>query len=131
MEVKKMSEDYILHFVKEVVDRGPKALLPQNLSDKWLNILLREADSLESEDSGIHPSGLLLSVLNILQYQLNSSEVTIATEALFDNIQKYSLALAAEQVTRATEISIEPPTLDNIFTDRQIKISRKALDEHP
>jgi hypothetical protein len=126
-----MSEHYISHFVKEVVDKGPKALLPQNLPNKWLDILLEEADSLEYEDSEIHPSGLLLSVLNILQYQLNSTEVTIATEILFDNIQKYILALAAEKVTRVTEISIEPPTLDNIFTDRQIKISRKALDEHP
>lgn len=50
-------------------------------------------------------------------------------------IDLYSIAIGAEEVTRKTDVRIEPPTLDNIFDEkRNLSIKRVIppliLDNH-
>jgi hypothetical protein len=81
--------DYIAQFVKEVVQKDVKCLLPQNLSDKWLEILSEEAEEFVNMQEGIMPdekstmSALVISVLTILEHQQGNKErIEVAKEYL-------------------------------------------------
>ena len=122
--------DYLTQFVKEVVQKDVKGLLPQNLSDKWLEILSDEAQEFINIQEGVLTeekttmSALFISVLTILQHQQgNTGSVEIAPEELIRSFQNYIIALSAEEISRKTDIKVEPPTLKNIFrNDRQVKV---------
>jgi hypothetical protein len=122
--------DYIKQFVKEVVQKDVKGLLPQNLSDKWLDVLSEEAEDFINIQEGILQdekttmSALVISVLTILEHQHGSTgSFEIAPEELTKCFQNYIIALSAEEISRKTYIKVEPPTLENIFSnDRQVKV---------
>jgi hypothetical protein len=122
--------DYIKQFVKEVVQKDVKGLLPQNLSDKWLDVLFDEAEDFINLQNGLPAneniimSALLISVLTILEHQQgNIGTVEVAPEELIRCFQNYIVALSAEEISRTTDIKVEPPTLKNIFSDdRQVKV---------
>ena len=122
--------DYLSQFVKEVVQQDVKGLLPQNLSDKWLEILSDEAQEFINIQEGVlqeekaSTSALFIAVLTILQHQQgNKRSVEITPEELIRAFQNYIIALSAEEISRKTEIKVEPPTLKNIFrNDRQVKV---------
>jgi hypothetical protein len=122
--------DYIAQFVKEVVQKDVNGLLPQNLSDKWLEILSEEGEEFVNLQNGLPPneeitmSALLISVLTILQHQQGNKErIEVAEEELIRAMRNYVIALAAEEISRKTDIKVEPPTLRNIFRDdRQVKV---------
>src|SRR3990172_12817809 len=121
--------DYLTQFVKEVVQKDVKGLLPQNLSDKWLEILSDEAQEFINIQEGVlqeekaSTSALFIAVLTILQHQQGNKERTeVAEEELIRSMQNYIIALSAEEISRKTDIKVEPPTLKNIFrNDRQVK----------
>jgi uncharacterized protein (DUF2235 family) len=47
----------------------------------------------------------------------------IAPEELVKCFQNYIIALSAEEISRKTDIKVEPPTMENIFRDdRQVKV---------
>jgi hypothetical protein len=122
--------DYIAQFVKEVVQKDVKCLLPQNLSDKWLEILSDEAKEFINIQNGLPAneniimSALLISVLTILEHQKGKKgTVEVVPEELIRAMQNYIVALSAEEISRKTDIKVEPPTLENIFRDdRQVKV---------
>jgi hypothetical protein len=122
--------DYIKQFVKEVVQKDVKGLLPQNLSDKWIDVLSEEAEDFINIQEGIQPdekttmSALVISVLTILEHQHgNTGTFEITPEELSKCFQNYIIALSAEEISRKTDIKVEPPTLENIFSnDRQVKV---------
>ncbi|HLC17027.1 MAG TPA: hypothetical protein VJL89_12465 [Thermodesulfovibrionia bacterium] len=122
--------DYIAQFVKEVVQKDVKGLLPQNLSDEWLEILSEEAEEFINFQEGLPTdekstmSALVITVLTILQHQQgNKKRIKVTSEELVRAFQNYIIALSAEEISRKTEIKVEPPTLENIFSnDRQVKV---------
>ena len=122
--------DYIAQFVKEVVQKDVKGLLPQNLSDKWLEILSDEAQEFINIQEGVLPeekastSALFIAVITILQHQQgNKKRIKVTPEELVRAFQNYIIALSAEEISRKTDIKVEPPTLKNIFrNDRQVKV---------
>jgi hypothetical protein len=122
--------DYIKQFVKEVVQKDVKGLLPQNLSDKWIDVLSEEAEDFINIQEGILPdekttmSALVISVLTILQHQQgNTGTFEITPEELIKCFQNYIIALSAEEISRKTDIKVKPPTMENIFRDdRQVKV---------
>ena len=122
--------DYLSQFVKEVVRKDVKGLLPQNLSDKWLEILSDEAEEFISFQEGLPTdeqstmSALFIAVLTILQHQKGKKgSVEVTPEELIRAFQNYIIALSAEEISRKTDIKVEPPTLKNIFrNDRQVKV---------
>jgi hypothetical protein len=128
-----MHGQHFTAFVEEVLHQGATAVLPQHLPEHWLNALLQEAELLHQEE---HPdvddtcAGLLGAVLCLHSAQLGDpGEVKILGSTLMEYLNMYVTALAAESVSRHTDIWVEPPTLANIFADREVRCWRKPLQE--
>jgi hypothetical protein len=125
-------------FSAEVLQRGAAAVLPQHLSDRWLDALLEEADLFTPEEwdpqegARVHEccAGLLGAVLVVLMEQRgHPDQLEVAVSTLMSHLHCYILALAAERVSRDTEIWVEPPTLANIFDEaREVRGRHRAAE---
>jgi hypothetical protein len=125
-------------FSADVLQRGAAAVLPQHLPDHWLDALLEEAELLApeawdpQEEDRVQEccAGLLGAVLVVLMEQRghpDQLEVTVST--LMNHLHCYMLALAAERVSRDTDIWLEPPTLANLFDEqREVRGRRRSAD---
>ena len=125
-------------FSADVLQRGAAAVLPQHLPDHWLDALLEEAELLApeawdpQEEDRVQEccAGLLGAVLVVLMEQRghpDQLEVTVST--LMNHLHCYMLALAAERVSRDTDIWLEPPTLANLFDEqREVRGRRRSVD---
>ena len=126
-------------FATEVLRRGAAAVLPQHLPDRWLDALLEEADLLapgagdaeEGERLDECCAGLLGAVLVVLMAQRgHPAQLEVAISTLMHHLHCYILALAAERVSRDTDIWLEPPTLANLFDgEREVRARRHAAEE--
>ena len=127
------------HFSAEVLQRGAAAVLPQHLSDRWLDALLEEAELLApeawdpQEDDRVQEccAGLLGAVLVVLMEQRgHPDKLEVAVSMLMRHLHCYILALAAERVSRDTDLWLEPPTLANLFDEaREVRARRHAAEE--
>jgi hypothetical protein len=125
-------------FSAEVLQRGAAAVLPQHLPDRWLDALLEEADLLAPEEGGpeegdrVHEScaGLLGAVLVVLMAQRgHPDKLAVAVSTLMRCLHCYIVALAAERVSRDTDIWVEPPTLANLFDEkREVRGRRRSAE---
>jgi len=125
-------------FSAEVLQRGAAAVLPQHLSDRWLDALLEEADLFTPEEwdpqegDRVHEccAGLLGAVLVVLMEQRgHPDQLEVAVSTLMSHLHCYILALAAERVSRDTEIWVEPPTLANIVDEaREVRGRHRAAE---
>jgi hypothetical protein len=125
-------------FSTEVLRRGAAAVLPQHLPDHWLDALLEEADLFAPEEGDPQEedrvqeccAGLLGAVLVVLMEQRgHPDQLEVAVSTLMSHLHCYILALAAERVSRDTDIWVEPPTLANIFDEkREVHGRRRAAD---
>jgi len=125
-------------FSAEVLQRGAAAVLPQHLPDHWLDALLEEAELLApeawdpQEEDRVHEccAGLLGAVLVVLMAQRgHPDQLEVAVGTLMSHLHCYILALAAERVSRDTDIWLEPPTLANLFDEeREVRGQRRASE---
>ena len=125
-------------FSTEVLRRGAAAVLPQHLPDRWLDALLEEADLLApeawnpQEDDRVHEccAGLLGAVLVVLMDQRgHPAQLEVAVSTLMSHLHCYIMALAAERVSRGTDIWLEPPTLANLFDEqREVRGRHRSVD---
>ena len=125
-------------FSTEVLRRGAAAVLPQHLPDRWLDALLEEAALLApaawdpQEDDRVHEcyAGLLGAVLVVLMDQRgHPDQLEVAVGTLMSHLHCYILALAAERVSRDTDIWLEPPTLANLFDEaRAVQARRRSVE---
>ena len=118
-------------FSTEILRRGAAAVLPQHLPDHWLDALLEEADLLapgEDDTGDACCAGLLGAVLVLVSAQRGDPpELEIAGTTLQEYLHCYIVALAAESVSRRTDIWVEPPTLANIFdAAREVRARRRG-----
>jgi len=118
-------------FSAEVLRRGAAAVLPQHLPDRWLDALLEEADlwASEADDMGNDCcAGLLGAVLVLVLAQRGDPPtLEIAGTTLLEYLHCYIVVLAAESVSRRTDIWIEPLTLANIFdAAREVRARRRG-----
>jgi hypothetical protein len=125
-------------FSIEVLQRGAAAVLPQHLPDHWLDALLEEAELLApeawnpQEEESVQEccAGLLGAVLVVLMDQRgHPDQLEIAVSTLMSHLHCYILALAAERVSRDTDIWLEPPTLANLFDEqREVRGGRRSTE---
>ena len=125
-------------FSAEVLRRGAAAVLPQHLPDRWLDALLAEAELLApaardlQEEDRVQEccAGLLGAVLVVLmEQQDHPDQLEVAVSTLMSHLHCYILALAAERVSRGTDIWLEPPTLANLFdAEREVRGRRRAAE---
>ena len=126
-------------FSTEVLRRGAAAVLPQHLPDHWLDALLEEAELLApeawdpQEDERVQEccAGLLGAVLVVLMAQRgHPDQLEVAVSTLMSHLHCSMLALAAERVSRDSDIWLEPPTLTNIFDgEREMRARRHAVED--
>jgi hypothetical protein len=126
------------HFSAEVLQRGAAAVLPQHLPDHWLDALLAEAELLAPEAGDLQENnrvqeccaGLLGAVLVVLMAQRgHPDQLEVAVSTLMNHLHCYILALAAERVSRDTDIWLEPPTLANLFDEaRAVHVRRRSME---
>ena len=136
-----MHGTHFAQFSTEVLHRGAAAVLPQHLSDRWLDALLEEADLLApeegdpEEDARVEDccAGLLGAVLVVLMDQQGHPDtLEVAASTLMRHMHCSILALAAERVSRDTDIWVEPPTLANLFDEeREVQTRRRAPRPSP
>ena len=76
-------------------------------------------------------AGLLGAVLVVLMAQQgHPDQLEVAVSTLMNYLHCYILALAAERVSRDTEIWLEPPTLANLFDEaREVQARRRAAED--
>jgi hypothetical protein len=125
-------------FSAEVLRRGAAAVLPQHLPDRWLDALLEEAELFApeawdpQENDRVHEccAGLLGAVLVVLmEQQGHPDQLEVAVSTLMSHLHCYILALAAERVSRGTDIWLEPPTLANLFDEeREVRGWRRSTE---
>ncbi len=106
--------------VNKVMYMTAEQLLPQNLSQDLLDYMLVEWCG-KSPEIPV----LLFVAMKVLHPALkpNSNKGT-SPEELASYVGKYVIALVLEDITRKTDITFEPPTIDNIFAEREIKVWR-------
>ena len=136
-----MHGTHFAQFSTEVLHQGAAAVLPQHLPDRWLDALLEEADLLAPEEGDAEEedrvedccAGLLGAVLVVLMDQGGHPDtLEVAASTLMRHMHCYILALAAERVSRDTEIWVEPPTLANLFDEeREVQTRRRAPRPSP
>ena len=117
---------------------GRPRFYPQHLPDRWLDALLEEAELFApeawdpQEDDRVHEccAGLLGAVLVVLMDQRgHPDQLDVAVGTLMSHLHCYILALAAERVSRDTDIWLEPPTLANLFdAEREVRGRRRAAE---
>jgi len=130
-------------YVDEVVANGAEAVLPQNLDDKWLDMIYAASklfiktaalpgeknDKKGYDFSDLYSNLMLTSVMEIIHHQkgvfMNSDTIKIPEEEIYEYILCYAMAVVYESISREAEIRIPPPTLDNIFDrDRLFEIEQ-------
>jgi hypothetical protein len=64
----------------------------------------------------------------LMQQSGDPSKLEIALSTLLRYMNYYVITLSAETISRKTDIWVEPPTLENIFSeDRVVKCMRKSI----
>jgi hypothetical protein len=108
----------------EVLIYGPSAVLPQNLNNKWLQILQQLADEfLDSNyapDECREPEEIADPVLTACVYELlqvlHPGRKEFPADDIMEKLTIYALALTMETVKRETNMHVDDPTLDNVLT---------------
>lgn len=111
-------------FKKEVLDRGPEACLPCNLSDKWLLVLAEQAEELlDGQNDDVSFTELLSLIITILSAKKDDiGTISINLTDFFDCFAKYRVELALEEMSRNTDLKYEPATLVNILENRDVNL---------
>lgn len=118
--------DLLQRFKLEVLDQGPEACLPVNLSEEWRETLLQVIERY-FDDGDDSQFSLAVGALLIILYGKNpGSEVTVPLDTIFEYMQSYRLELALEELRRKTEMKVAPATLGTIFTDRELVLMPSA-----
>jgi hypothetical protein len=114
----------------EVLDRGPVAALPSELSDEWLALIVRDLEFLDRLDDDTEETTMaapLALVLKILLEKSGGNEQAISYEQMFQHFQSYRIEIGLEMVRRHSNIKAEPATQETIFTDRHLDVTNEGL----
>ncbi len=115
------------NFSKSVLSRGVNAVLPRNLRDYWLGYLLEQANKLENNQDDVDLTSILGAVILILQAKKGLKKIKISDEELQKYASQYCTELQLEAVHRNTEFSVSAATVESIFSDRDVEITKKQF----
>ena len=124
-------------FGNEVLSKGATAVLPQNLSREWLDRIQKMADDFldsnfedgECLEEGFSADPILSACVSEILNYLNRGHDEIEESEMFKMLTMYSLAITIETVGRETDIGLEQPTLDDIFTRQRLVQLKKLKPE--
>ncbi|GLU39181.1 hypothetical protein [Pseudomonas sp. NBRC 100443] len=124
-----MSNDLLFQFKQEVLDAGPESTLPCNLSENWLGRLSCSIERYLDHDDESGVSLVLGAIVHILMGKSRGGGVSYSVDQMFDCFMDYRIELALEEIRRKAEIFIDPATLENIFTNRDVEVIKSAIDK--
>lgn len=124
-------------FAEEILSKGAMEVLPQNLSDEWLERLyygsvyfLKIIEMMDEEEvdtekfSDVNSMLLFAADSEIFQYKNSyNPKMDVGArdeEELYDNLICLSLSYVFEMIARNSEIAIESPDLDNIYDRKRL-----------
>lgn len=107
-------------FVKEVVQEGTNAILPQNISDNWMGKLMEEAQNYMPKNEIEKASGLKACVLAIMnESNEGEEEITVSSEEMNIKIRVFICNLSIDDLTRKTNINlVSCPTIKNVLDEK-------------
>lgn len=129
--------DMLSKFNNQVLSQGAEAVLPQNLSTEWLDVLQKMAEDflnvsydLEEckEPEDVADPLLTVCILEILRSQ-PGAKTDISTRKMLEKVTIYALSLIMETVHREVDIRLQPPTLENILSWERIAGLRNSHPE--
>lgn len=111
-------------FGNEVLSKGATAVLPQNLSREWLDRIQKMADDFldanfengECLEEGFVADPILSACVSEILSYLHHGYVDITEREMFEMLTMYALTVTIETVGRETDLGLEQPSLDDIFT---------------
>lgn len=120
-------------FNNQVLSQGPTAVLPQHLSDAWLKRLQQVAEDFLDQNFSLEecndPKDVADPLLSVCVYEiLNHHQADtgkIPLEKILEMMTIYAISIIMEAVQRETDIGLEPPNLDNIFSVDRIVAYKK------
>lgn len=115
------------NFAESVLSRGVDAVLPRNLREYWLGYLLEQAYKLENNHDDADFSAILGAVILILQAKKGLAKIKISDDELQKYASQYCTELQLEAVHRNTEFSVSAATVESIFSDRDMEITKKRF----
>lgn len=123
----------LARFSNEVLSRGANAVLPQQLSDSWLDILQKHCDHFldrnfavdqcpESLDLG---DPLLVACVHEVLRGQGDDTTDMSAEELAEHVTIYALSITMETIRRQSDIAMQAPSVDNLLSiDRIVAFSR-------
>jgi hypothetical protein len=110
---------------KEVLDQDVGACLPARLTDEWLLILSRSADTMlgnASDGGSISGAACMAVILRLLDATTNhdGARMEVSHEAMREYFVRYRMELALQEVARFSDIRYEPATLETVLTEREV-----------
>lgn len=108
----------------EVLSNGPTAVLPQNLNDRWLEILQEHADDFLNANYDLDAcrvpddvdAPMLTACVQALLSEQNLQLSDISTHELAEKLTIYALWLTIETTGRDIDLPIHRPKVDTIFS---------------
>lgn len=112
-------------FTKELLQRGPEALLPRNLDERWLNFLLEISYAIKEDVQTVEDMKYMCAaVLLLLQSSTNFREICLSAEELDAFILQYCTELQLEALDRYSDFTISPATLKTVFKNRKVDVAK-------
>lgn len=124
-------------FSNEVLSRGSSAVLPQNLSDAWLEVLQKRCDDFLdnnfavdrcTESADMSDPLLVACVHQALPHQ-EEGQFELTADDLAENVTIYALSITMESIRRTADIQMPLPSLENLLSiDRIVAFGRTNPD---
>ncbi len=130
---KEFNHNFLSQFSNEVLSKGAEAVLPQNLSGKWLKRIQKMADEFLDENfegkncseiSDVTSPIFSACVAEIAKHKKgvdiqNSQELFVKYSTI------YAISITMETMRRNAGLNFESPTLKNIFSDKRLHDLKK------
>lgn len=124
-------------FSNEVLVRGADAVLPQNLSDFWLQTLQKCCDDFLDSNFAVDQCSealdmgdpLLIACVHELLHRRRGSRSEVAADELAEHVTIYALSVTMETIRRQSDIAMAPPTVDNLLSIDRIVAFGKTNPE--
>ena len=115
-------------FKEVVLSRHPSAALPKNLSDHWLEVILRDIqmlldDSEPEQHDPAHMAAPVALVLHLLAGKHDGKSVEIDVETFLNYLRHLRAEIFLEQINRRSSVQASGPTLETIFENREVRVT--------
>lgn len=117
----------------DILSNEAESALPKNLSNFWLGVVgesLEQVFDYPDEQSQEYLAGVLALVLHLLNGKPKKLPLNISESTLFRYLHDYRVEIALEEISRKTDFSITPATVETIFTNRRVTSRRSQKNPH-